>query len=1322
MKKMKHILMLTAVTTLAISAFARENVTDGTPRQTPEQGSSRDHNLMKYAIECEPASASADLDINNVRTRILNGGDMWWDLSNARYEIPKIIDVENAVRKNSLFAGSIWIGGEDEGVLKLAAMTYRQSGSDFWPGPLDTVTGTTNELRCKAYDNIYKITKDEIVRFADAGEDNGGNYALALGDAPNVASWPAHGNGVNTPYNLAPFFDVNGDGQYNPEEGDYPVLHTECQGDSIAADKNTPSDQPDQMLWFVYNDRGNIHTETQALPIGVELQTTAFAYRRNDEINNMTFYTTRIINRGSNILENTYFGQWVDPDLGNYADDFVGCDVDLSLGFCYNGDDNDEGILGYGLNPPSIGVDFFEGPKIDTVMNGVDTVLELGMSKFVYYDNDFTNFGNPQSPIHYYNYLRGRWKNGDPLTSDCKNGRTGATPTDYIFSGTSDPTNSACGDWTEKNAGNTPADRRFLQSSGPFVLKPGAINTITVGVVWAKTSSGGATGSLNLLREASKKAQNVFDNCFNLVSGPNTPDVIAKELDREVIFLLTNTNDDKVEGYKETVELDGKDYEYVFQGYRLYQLADATVGTGDINDIDKVREVFLCDLKDSITRLVNNEFDNDLGQPLPRLKVEGPNEGIVHSISITEDQFSTSSNKRLINHTTYYYMLIAYAALPGHPNEEYLEGGDVKFFTVTPQKPFGTNVNGPYGSIPELKRMEGYGNGGLRLELTQKSINTILSEGKIANPVYKEGFGPVNVKVVDPLKVPKGEFEFVLLEDPIPSDAVRQDGVTAANTNWMLIALNNNDPDNPQRDLDNDTVFSDFTIDVNNEQMIVSEGTNTALKNWGLAVQVEQVLAPGNIVDQDNGLIAWEVLWEDNSKQWLTAIPDFDNPSQNGLGWYDWIRSGNAGRNLLGTNPDPSWQDYFLSNSTNSMDQFEVYEKIWEGRIAPYRLASRNRGSGAGRPDNLNQGPAFDGGRVAREWSTLKNLQSVDIVLTPDQSKWTRVLVFELGEEPGLNEGGAAKFDLRDHASLNIDGSYSSTEKGRSWFPGYAIDLETGKRLNIIIGEDSYQTGNNGRDMKWNPTDDFNQYTPGYPAFGGRHYIYIMGYNTGFSSTLFSGATEYDGCQYYLDQINAPGYNKDVNLNNRVMFQCSWLIPAFLSNGFEMKENANGMPVPPTEVTFKLRVNRPYTFYNPYSSDPNDPLLTNNRNPKYTFNTDAVYTEKSVELGENSMDEIRAVPNPYFAFSAYESSPVDNRIKLTNLPEKCVVSIYTIDGALVRRIRKDDPSTELRWDLKNTARVPIASGTYIIHIQSDEFGEAVVKWMGIMRELDLDSF
>ena len=90
----------------------------------------------------------------------------------------------------------------------------------------------------------------------------------------------------------------------------------------------------------------------------------------------MTFYNYELHNRSSYTLTETYFGQWVDADLGNAQDDYVGCDVTRGLGYSYNGDENDEdngGAIGYGSQPPAIGVDFFQGPFQDP--DGKDNCL-----------------------------------------------------------------------------------------------------------------------------------------------------------------------------------------------------------------------------------------------------------------------------------------------------------------------------------------------------------------------------------------------------------------------------------------------------------------------------------------------------------------------------------------------------------------------------------------------------------------------------------------------------------------------------------------------------------------------------------------------------------------------------------------------------------------------------------------------------------------------------------------------------------------------------------------------------------------------------------
>ena len=94
-------------------------------------------------------------------------------------------------------------------------------------------------------------------------------------------------------------------------------------------------------------------------------------------------------------------------------------------------------------------------------------------------------------------------------------------------------------------------------------------------------------------------------------------------------------------------------------------------------------------------------------------------------------------------------------------------------------------------------------------------------------------------------------------------------------------------------------------------------------------------------------------------------------------------------------------------------------------------------------------------------------------------------------------------------------------------------------------------------------------------------------------------------------------------------------------------------------------------------------------------------------------------------------SGVSKKVKITNLPEKATISIFTVSGTLVRKLNKDDDMTSIDWDLKNDFNIPIASGLYIIHIrgkfynsQANEWSEKdkVIKWFGALRPIDLDTF
>ena len=116
------------------------------------------------------------------------------------------------------------------------------------------------------------------------------------------------------------------------------------------------------------------------------------------------------------------------------------------------------------------------------------------------------------------------------------------------------------------------------------------------------------------------------------------------------------------------------------------------------------------------------------------------------------------------------------------------------------------------------------------------------------------------------------------------------------------------------------------------------------------------------------------------------------------------------------------------------------------------------------------------------------------------------------------------------------------------------------------------------------------------------------------------------------------------------------------------------------------------------------------------------------------MDNINIVPNPYYGFSPYETSQFATTVKMTNLPAKCLVTIYTLDGKFIRQYNRDEVGLEpvgsdraidrgqinpdLEWDMRNNKGIPIASGVYLIHVEAPGLGERVMKWFGIARQYD----
>jgi hypothetical protein len=358
----------------------------------------------------------------------------------------------------------------------------------------DPSTRVFDEMR---YQKVWKVSKAEITQFIADQANNTVNFA----NYPAIQTWPAHGNvAMGEDAYIAPFVDVNSDGLYRPlTQGDYPCI------------------LGDQALWWVFHDDGE-HTESGGAKLGIQVKAMAYAY---DCINNpcpdsslkyTTFYHYEIANKENHEIADLRVGLWNDVDLGNYADDYIGCDISRQLGFVYNGDANDENPYGYGLNPPAFG----------SLLLGNTT-----MSTFMTYDNNFSGSGNPNAGTlgeDVYNYLSAHWKDGSAVVD---NGLTGYDPqstgpfTDYIFPG--DP--GFCGGtstgWSEFSAGNTPFDRRMIQSYGPLNFTPNFELNMDYAMVWTRDPQANMFESVCTLQAASDAVRTFWDGldkgCFDVV-------------------------------------------------------------------------------------------------------------------------------------------------------------------------------------------------------------------------------------------------------------------------------------------------------------------------------------------------------------------------------------------------------------------------------------------------------------------------------------------------------------------------------------------------------------------------------------------------------------------------------------------------------------------------------------------------------------------------------------------------------------------------------------------------------------------------------------
>lgn len=1260
---------------------------------------------VSYRSDCIPAQASVNFEISTIRANLRIGS--YW--SGLRMIGPEFQSGSIFAGFSPIFAANLWLGGYDPfNNLKVAANTFRSTTSnDFWPGPVNPENNGTEQEVCKQWDKIFQVSGPNVEihksRFIQA-QNSGSEYKIE--DIPSdVLGWPGVGNpffesvhGFAVPSyvsHLAPFFDVNGDGIYNPQNGDFPHNHL----GPYAEKQNLQAVQ--EMAFSISNDIGNIHTSSRGFPIGAEVRHLTYAFDTDDDLRNILFINTKIINQGSDLIEDFYAGIWADTDIScGRQNDHIGFDISRNMSYVYVGeefmDPQQCECIGLGQDctlMPLGGIRMYKGFRMDP-----DTASSQ-VSSFIYYSNGgiggaLPAMSDPSQAIEYYRYLSGLWRDGTPLTY----GGNGYNPGSSDFTKYAFPSNPSSVDpdsWSMCSDEVSVGDGRMITSTGPVKLAPGGINDFTFGTLVSLLPNTGCP-DITLFLEDSDAGELLFDLDYDFQE-PDAPSITALAEDMSVVLILSN--DSMSNNFKESYS--GKDFQapmefgdvrYSFEGYKVFQLSGPDVTAEELNNPSRARLAFQTDIQNNIVKIYNWEQvpdpTNQANIYIPHLMVEGQNKGIYHTLKVEKDLFDPGQGP-LINNKQYYYAAIAYA----HNNYKqfnastglgqkaaYIESIIINPISVIP-RPSG-NPATMYGDGFEVTRLAGKGNPGVFLEADTSLYSRVLNNDFNGEILYLPGRGPVLAKIVDPDKIPDATLELVLYNEDPNNETVSE------NTRWRI-----------ENKTTGEMVLSDHNLSSLREQLI---------EEYGISLTMDLGYSPAGATsnprsDELNGAVGSRYTYKDSSgPQWLDALRDSEENfsySSGAIQPFNYIKNGRE-------EPD------------NMLDPLRKLEHAGQKIFVPALLTDYRVNAQSFLLSPMILSNDFGGslrGRVKPD-----RLNNVDIIFTSDKSKWSRAVVIQTANQHHFDDGSVTddntkQFDARRTPSINKAGVYATSNgtitgtpltlssdnpddpnyinpTGMGWFPGYAIDIETGERVNIFFGENSlyddtfnsaYVNGQgSGNDMIWNPgsqkflSPDLTGLKINYFA-GAQHSIYITN-------------QVYDGCSFIRGRLD-PANNL---LFKRPAFDVlSWTCIPLLKEGTQLLTLEQGLI--PNDLRVQLRVNQPYkatAATNEFTGMPRYRLVLGK-----TGST--VSVSPATELQGNS----KLFPNPYFR-SAHGNNIC---LHFRDLPSSCELSIIDMQGkTLAHSNLQNIGPDQFNWE---PGAAQMAPGLYFIRVAQNNRTQQILK-------------
>jgi hypothetical protein len=118
--------------------------------------------------------------------------------------------------------------------------------------------------------------------------------------------------------------------------------------------------------------------------------------------------------------------------------------------------------------------------------------------------------GIPTIAEHFYNYLRGMWKNSSPITVG-GTGTSGIIPSSIMYPGYPETDEG----WNEYTGGNEPGDRKMLMSVGPLLFEPHSSQCFDFAYITSWNFEGTHISRIGDLREFADFVQNFYNSELN---------------------------------------------------------------------------------------------------------------------------------------------------------------------------------------------------------------------------------------------------------------------------------------------------------------------------------------------------------------------------------------------------------------------------------------------------------------------------------------------------------------------------------------------------------------------------------------------------------------------------------------------------------------------------------------------------------------------------------------------------------------------------------------------------------------------------------------